>query len=145
MKRYYSPPVPARFRRISPCARAASTSGSNASTSSAPSSKPAPVTRPSTRWVTFRLCSLTRGHPHRGPAIVQYLADRVPEKRLAPPAGTLQRYRLMEWLNFISTELHKGFGALFNPALLQDAKAIIRARLAERLAHVARRLGAAPV
>lgn len=76
---------------------------------------------------------------------MQYLADRVPEKRLAPPAGTLQRYRLMEWLNFFSTELHKGFGALFNPALLQDAKAIIRARLADRLAHVARRLGAAPV
>ncbi|WP_319653270.1 glutathione S-transferase N-terminal domain-containing protein [Acidithiobacillus ferridurans] len=44
-----------------------------------------------------------------GPAIIQNLADRVPEKKLAPPLGTLERYRLMQWLNFISTELHKGF------------------------------------
>src|SRR5262245_53895231 len=44
-----------------------------------------------------------------GPAIVQYLADLMPAKRLAPPAGTLERTRLQTWLNFVSTEIHKGF------------------------------------
>lgn len=79
-----------------------------------------------------------------GPAIVQYLADRVPEKRLASPAGTLARYRLMEWLNFISTELHKGFGALFNPAFPDEAKAIVRAQLERRIGDADRRLGGRP-
>jgi len=76
-----------------------------------------------------------------GPAIVQYLADRVPEKRLVPPAGTMERYRLMEWLNFISTELHKGFGALFNPKLPDEAKAIIKLQLVSRIEHANRLLG----
>ncbi|MGB5103988.1 MAG: glutathione transferase GstA [Steroidobacteraceae bacterium] len=76
-----------------------------------------------------------------GPAIVQYLADRVPEKHLAPPAGTLARYRLMEWLNFISTELHKGFGALFNPKLTDDVKATMKSRLVDRIGHAERLLG----
>ena len=51
-----------------------------------------------------------------GPAIVQYLADRKPEAGLAPANGTFERYQLQEWLNFISTELHKQFSPLFNPA-----------------------------
>ncbi|MEW5891213.1 MAG: glutathione transferase GstA [Pseudomonadota bacterium] len=76
-----------------------------------------------------------------GPAIAQYLADRVPDKRLAPPAGTLARYRLMEWLNFISTELHKGFGALFNPVFPDEAKTIVRAQLERRISEAGRRLG----
>jgi glutathione S-transferase len=75
-----------------------------------------------------------------GPAIVQYLADRVPEKRLAPAAGSFERYRLMEWLNFISTELHKGFGALFNPKLPDEAKAVLKAQLESRLEYVNQRL-----
>ena len=75
-----------------------------------------------------------------GPAIVQYLADRVPEKRLAPPAGTMERYRLMEWLNFISTELHKGFGALFNPQAPEEWKTAVKAQLAQRIGHVSQRL-----
>jgi glutathione S-transferase len=75
-----------------------------------------------------------------GPAIVQYLADRVPEKRLAPPAGTIERYRLMEWLNFISTELHKGFGALFNPQAPEEWKTAVKAQLAQRIGHVSQRL-----
>jgi glutathione S-transferase len=78
------------------------------------------------------------------PAIVQYLADRVPEKRLAPPAGSLPRYRLMEWLNFISTELHKGFGALFNPAFPEEARAIVRAQLERRLSETEQRLAGKP-
>ena len=47
-----------------------------------------------------------------GPAIVQWIADLVPEKKLAPPNGTPQRTELQRWLNFISTELHKGFSPL---------------------------------
>ena len=51
-----------------------------------------------------------------GPAIVQYLADLVPAKKLAPANGSIERYRLQSWLNFISTELHKSFSPFFNPA-----------------------------
>jgi glutathione S-transferase len=79
-----------------------------------------------------------------GAAIVQYLADRVPEKRLAPPTGTMERYRLMEWLNFISTELHKGFGALFNPKLSDETKAVIKSQLVSRIEHVNRLLTGKP-
>ncbi|CAD5373400.1 Glutathione S-transferase GstA [Rubrivivax sp. A210] len=71
-----------------------------------------------------------------GPAIVQYIADQVPAKALAPAAGTMARYRLVEWLNFITTELHKGFSPLFNPAMPEEAKALFRARLGERFAWV---------
>ena len=67
-----------------------------------------------------------------GPAIVQYIADMAPLKNLAPASGTLQRYRLQEWLTFIGTEMHKGFGPLFNPAMPEEAKKISRERLASR-------------
>ena len=75
-----------------------------------------------------------------GPAIIQYLADRVPEKKLAPPLGTLERYRLMQWLNFISTELHKGFSPLFNPQAPEAWKAVDAAQLGRRLGTVSRQL-----
>ncbi len=71
-----------------------------------------------------------------GPAIVQYIADQAPAARLAPPAGTMERYRLMEWLNFISTELHKSFSPLFNPAINEDARAVYRQRLRDRFTYV---------
>jgi glutathione S-transferase len=71
-----------------------------------------------------------------GPAIVQYIADRVPERKLAPANGTLERARLQQWLNFISTELHKGFSPLFNPSMPEEAKTIFRDRLATRFAHL---------
>ena len=51
-----------------------------------------------------------------GAVIIQYLADRVPEKQLAPLPGTLERYRLMEWLNYLAMELQKSFAPFFNPA-----------------------------
>lgn len=73
---------------------------------------------------------------HEGPAIVQYLADQVPEKNLAPANGTMARYHLQEWLNFISTELHKGFGPLFNPATPEDYKPAVRERVLGRLQWV---------
>jgi glutathione S-transferase len=75
-----------------------------------------------------------------GPAIVQYIADQVPDKQLAPAAGTMQRYRLIEWLNFITSELHKGFTPLFNPAQPEPAKALFRAKLEERFKWVDQQL-----
>ena len=71
-----------------------------------------------------------------GPAIVQYIADQVPDKQLAPANGTLARYRLQEWLNFIGTELHKGFSPLFNPATPEEYKPVVRERLLLRLQWV---------
>ncbi|HEY1229851.1 MAG TPA: glutathione transferase GstA [Ramlibacter sp.] len=67
-----------------------------------------------------------------GPAIVQYIADQVPNKNLAPANGTLPRYRLQEWLTFIGTEIHKTFSPLFNPALSDEGKQIFRDKLASR-------------
>ena len=75
-----------------------------------------------------------------GPAIVQWIADQVPEKKLAPPAGTMARYRLQEWLNFITAEIHKASGVLFNPAMPEEAKAIYRTKLNERYAYVDKQL-----
>src|SRR5262249_26020810 len=63
-------------------------------------------------------------------------ADRVPEKKLAPPNGTPERTGLQSWLNFVSSEVHKGFSPLFNPAMPEEAKAIFRERLASRFAYV---------
>ncbi len=71
-----------------------------------------------------------------GPAIVQYIADQVPAKQLVPAAGTMARYRVMEWLNFISTELHKSFSPLFNPAMPEEGKAVYRTRLLSRFKWV---------
>lgn len=67
-----------------------------------------------------------------GPAIVQYIADQVPTKNLAPANGTLARYRLQEWLNLISTEVHKGFSPLFNPKMPDEAKTLAKEKLASR-------------
>ncbi|QXZ08749.1 glutathione transferase GstA [Comamonas sp. Y33R10-2] len=73
---------------------------------------------------------------HEGPAIVQYLADLAPEKNLAPANGTMARYHLQEWLNFISTEVHKGFSPLFNPETSEEHKATVRANVLKRLTWV---------
>lgn len=71
-----------------------------------------------------------------GPAIVQYVADQAPDKHLAPPAGTMERYRLQEWLNYITSELHKGFSPLFARNTPDDYKPIVTERLLSRLAIV---------
>lgn len=78
-----------------------------------------------------------------GPAIVQYLADQKPDSRLAPRNGTFERYRLQEWLNFITSELHKSFGALFQPAVPDDYKRIAKETISNRFAFVDRHLGKA--
>jgi glutathione S-transferase len=75
-----------------------------------------------------------------GPAIVQYLADQAPQSGLLPPVGAIERYRVVEWLNYISTELHKNFSPLFNPASSDDMKTAARANLTNRFAYVARKL-----
>ena len=79
-----------------------------------------------------------------GPAIVQYIADQVPDKQLAPAAGTMARYRVMEWLNFISTEVHKAFSPLFTPGMPEEAKAMARQRLMGRFEYVNSRLATSP-
>jgi glutathione S-transferase len=72
-----------------------------------------------------------------GPAIVQYIADMVPEKKLAPPFGTFERYQMMELLNFISSEIHKNYGPLFKPDASEDMKTAARANLTTRFAYIA--------
>ena len=71
-----------------------------------------------------------------GPAIVQYISDQVPAKNLAPANGTLARYKLQSWLNFIGTELHAKFGLLFSPATPDEIKSAIKERMATRLQWV---------
>jgi len=71
-----------------------------------------------------------------GPAIVQYIADQAPGKKLAPANGTVARYQLQSLLNFIGTEIHKGFGPLFNPAMPEEAKQLSKTKLIERLQYV---------
>lgn len=71
-----------------------------------------------------------------GPAIVQYIADKAGATHLAPAYGTLERTKMQSWLNFVGTELHKGFAPLFNAAMPEAAKQIARDRLAERFAHL---------
>jgi glutathione S-transferase len=67
-----------------------------------------------------------------GPAIVQYLADQKPESGLAPKAGTIERYRVQEWLNFVTSEIHKSFSPLFRPTTPDEYKTISRENLARR-------------
>jgi glutathione S-transferase len=75
-----------------------------------------------------------------GPAIVQYIADRKPGSGLAPENGSFERYRLQEWLGFINSELHKGFGPLFDSATPDKAKTAACENLAKRLAFAAAQL-----
>ena len=67
-----------------------------------------------------------------GPAIVQYLADQNPASGLAPAAGTLERYRVQEWLNFITSEIHKQFGPMFVPNTPAEYKEILKDKLGKR-------------
>ncbi len=75
-----------------------------------------------------------------GPAIVQYIADLAPAKQLAPPAGTMERVRLQEWLNYITSEIHKTFSPLFNKKASEDWKAAARELLDRRIDFVAKAL-----
>jgi glutathione S-transferase len=75
-------------------------------------------------------------------AVLQYIADLNPAARLAPAAGTLERYRLIEWLAYINSEVHKSFGPLFNPKLSEDVKQFARGHLIKRVDWLENALGA---
>lgn len=76
--------------------------------------------------------------------ILQYLADLKPEAHLSPPAGGLECYRQLEWLNFIATEIHKTLGALFNPRMTPEWKENQITLFGRRAAWLSRQLGAQP-
>jgi glutathione S-transferase len=64
-----------------------------------------------------------------GPVIVQMIADKVAGKNLAPARDSAERYKFLEWLNFVTSEVHKNFGPLFSPVLADDAKAFFKDRV----------------
>ncbi len=76
--------------------------------------------------------------------ILQYLADRATGSELALPAGGIERYRLLEWLNFIATELHKGFGPLWNPATPDEFKEATRQALGKKFDYLQEKIGDGP-
>ncbi len=71
-----------------------------------------------------------------GVAIMQYLADSVADRQLLAPVGSINRYKTLEWLNFIATELHKGFTPLFRPDTQEDYKPTVRGLLDKKLAYI---------
>src|ERR1700680_4634269 len=74
-------------------------------------------------------------------AVLQYIADLNPAAKLAPPAGTMERYRLQEWLSFINSEVHKAFSPLFSAEATEETKTYARNYLAKRLAYLDGALG----
>jgi len=79
-----------------------------------------------------------------GAAVLQYIADQQPDAGLAPGAGTMERYRLQEWLTFISSELHKSFGPFFIKETPEEVKANLRNLLTKRLSYVETQLANKP-
>lgn len=71
-----------------------------------------------------------------GPVIVQMIADQAASKNLAPARDSSDRYKLLEWLNFITSELHKNFGPMFSPVLSDDAKAFFKDRVMAKFRYV---------
>ncbi len=71
-----------------------------------------------------------------GPVIVQMIADKAAGKNLAPARDSAERYKLQEWLNFITTEVHKNFGPLFSPVLADDAKAFFKDRVMGKFKYI---------
>lgn len=79
-----------------------------------------------------------------GAVILQYLADLKPDSGLAARAGTLERYHLMEMLNYIASEVHKGFSPLFNPAASEELKKMAFENLRRKFDYLAPLLAAHP-
>ncbi|MGY3585299.1 glutathione S-transferase [Bradyrhizobium sp. USDA 4341] len=71
-----------------------------------------------------------------GPIIIQMIADRVADRKLAPARDSNERYKLLEWLNYITTELHKNLGPMFSPVLADDAKAFFKDRAMGKFKYV---------
>ena len=80
-----------------------------------------------------------------GPIIAQYIADKTGNAELMPPAGTDARYRVMEWQNYITSELHKSYSLLFNPAFDASAKGLIKASLRKNMNGSIRVWAMAPI
>lgn len=76
-----------------------------------------------------------------GPAVVQYIADQAPATKLAPANGTMERYKLQEWLNFITSELHKQFSPLFDSSTPDEVKTKQRDKIAKRYDWIVQQLG----
>ena len=68
-----------------------------------------------------------------GVAIMQYIADQKPDSKLVPKSGTIERYRVQEWLNYITSEVHKGFSPLWNPTAHAEVKSYALANLEKKL------------
>ena len=75
-----------------------------------------------------------------GPAIVQYLADQKPGSGLVPAAGSMERYRVQEWLNFTGSELHKTFGPIFRPTTPDEFKKLSKENLGKRFDWIEKQL-----
>jgi glutathione S-transferase len=71
-----------------------------------------------------------------GPVIVQIIADKAAGKSLAPARDSIERYKLLEWLNYIASEVHKNFGPLFSPVLSDDAKAFFKDRVMGKFKYI---------
>jgi glutathione S-transferase len=76
--------------------------------------------------------------------LVQYLADQAPESGLIPEAGTLERYLVQQWVNFVATELHKGFGPLWKKETPEDMRRMVKETLAGKFAFLDRELAERP-
>lgn len=76
--------------------------------------------------------------------ILQYLGDRSANDDALPGLGSFRRYRVLEWVNYITTEVHKSFSPLFNPAASEDTKALFRDTVAKKLAYIDGELGEGP-
>jgi len=70
------------------------------------------------------------------PAILQYIADQFPKSGLVPPCGSFERYRVQEWLNFVTSEIHKSFGALFKDTTPEAYKTVVKDNLSKRYAYL---------
>lgn len=79
-----------------------------------------------------------------GAVILQYIADQKPQSGLAPAAGSMERYRLAEWLNYVATEVHKQYSPLFNPKLPPEWRENQLNVLAKRFDYLSERLGSRP-
>jgi glutathione S-transferase len=76
--------------------------------------------------------------------LIQYLADRAPDAGLIPAAGTMERYLVQQWVNFVATELHKGFGPLWKKETPEDMRRIVKETLATKFAFLDRELAERP-
>lgn len=76
--------------------------------------------------------------------VLQFLGDRSGLEQVLPPMGDFRRYRVLEWVNYIATELHKSFGPLFKPDASAETKAFFKSLLEERIDHVEREFGEGP-